>query len=93
VLKPASREKLIGWLKACDTGLDRLRAGLPRDWIAGDKTGTGAHGPSVDNAIAWPPGRAPILIATYVNARNATYAQREAPHARIAAIAAKRFSE
>jgi beta-lactamase class A len=97
VLKPVSREKLIGWLKACDTGLGRLRAGLPKDWVAGDKTGTGANGPSVDNAIAWPPSpsgnpRAPILMAVYVDARNATYKQREAPHARIAALIVKVFS-
>jgi beta-lactamase class A len=93
VLKPSSREKLIGWLKDCDTGLKRLRAGLPKDWVAGDKTGTGFNGPSNDNAIAWPPNRAPILIVTYVDARKATADQREAPHARIAALIAKRFLE
>lgn len=92
VLKPVSCEKLIGWLKDSTTGLGRLRAGLPKDWVAGDKTGTGFNGPSVDNAIAWPPGRAPILMAVYVDARNATYQQREAPHARIAALIVKEFS-
>ncbi len=92
VLRPVSREKLIGWLKDGTTGLGRLRAGLPKDWVAGDKTGTGINGPSVDNAIAWPPGRAPILMVTYVDARNATADQREAPHARIAALIVKEFS-
>lgn len=98
VLEPALREKLIQWLKDCTTGTKRLRAGLPKDWVAGDKTGTGFNGPSNDNAIAWPPGssgkpRGPILIAVYVDARNATADQREAPHARIAALIARRFTQ
>ena len=91
-LKPTSRQKLVGWLKDSTTGQGRLRAGLPKDWVAGDKTGTGINGPSVDNAIAWPPGRAPILMVTYVDARNATADAREAPHARIAALIVKEFS-
>lgn len=93
VLKPASRDMLTGWMKNCATGLNRLRAGLPEDWVAGDKTGTGAHGPCNDNAIAWPPDRAPILMAVYVDARDATDEQREAPHAKIAALIVKRFAE
>jgi beta-lactamase class A len=92
VLRPASRDRLIQWLKESPTGLKRLRAGLPKDWIAGDKTGTGIDGPSVDNAVAWPPDRAPILMVTYVDARNATADQREAPHAKIAARIAQAFA-
>lgn len=93
VLKPESREKLIQWLKDCATGGKRLRAGLPKDWVAGDKTGTGAHGPCNDNAIAWPPNRAPILIVAYVDARGVSDDQREAPHAKIAALVARRFMQ
>lgn len=92
VLKPASRDRLIQWLKDCTTGMKRLRAGLPKDWIAGDKTGTGFAGPCNDVAIAWPPGRAPVLMAVYVDARNATDDRREAPHARIAALIARTFA-
>ena len=92
VLKPASRDRLIQWLKGCTTGHGRLRAGLPKDWLVGDKTGTGMHGPAVDNAIAWPPHRAPILMVCYVDARNATARQREAPHAKIAALIAQTFT-
>ena len=92
VLRHAARERLTGWLKDCTTGLGRLRAGLPKDWVAGDKTGTGENGPSNDNAIAWPPHRAPILMVTYVDARGATSNQREAPHARIAALVAQAFA-
>ena len=92
VLKPQSRDRLIRWLKDCATGMKRLRAGLPRDWVAGDKTGTGFSGPCNDNCIAWPPGRAPILMVVYVDARGATDEQREAPHARIAGLIAKAFA-
>lgn len=31
---------LWGWMQATATGLGRIRAGLPSDWVAGDKTGT-----------------------------------------------------
>jgi beta-lactamase class A len=92
-LKPASREKLLQWMKESTTGLGRLRAGLPKGWVAGDKTGSGINGPSNDNAIAWPPGRAPILIVTYVDASKATAKQREEPHAKIAALIAQAFVE
>lgn len=68
-LEARSRERLFGWMVATDTGLRRLRAGLPAGWRAGDKTGTGmAEGiPDRYNdvAVAFPPGRAPLVIAAY----------------------------
>jgi beta-lactamase class A len=64
-LSAASRDRLIGWLLAGKTGARRLRAGLPADWRVGDKTGTGGNGTVNDVAIAFPPGRSPILIAAY----------------------------
>ncbi len=64
-LSSASRDRLIGWLLACKTGGKRLRAGLPSDWRVGDKTGGGNNGTANDIAIAWPPGRGPLLIAVY----------------------------
>jgi beta-lactamase class A len=63
--KPA-REQLIAWLVACKTGNRRLRAGFPSDWRVGDKTGSGGHGAANDIAVAWPPGRAPIIVAAYL---------------------------
>jgi beta-lactamase class A len=82
VLSAASRERLIGWLVASKTGARRLRAGLPADWRVGDKTGGGNNGTANDVAIAWPPSRAPILIAAYYtgstipdDARNAVIAE------------------
>src|SRR5262249_5430218 len=55
-LSPSSRARLLGWLRACETGKERLRAGLPAEWVVGDKTGTGAAGALNDVAIATPPG-------------------------------------
>jgi beta-lactamase class A len=65
-LKTASRERLLALLRACETGKRRLRAGLPADWVVGDKTGTGNFAFN-DVAIAIPPGRAPILLAAYMS--------------------------
>ena len=65
-LKAASRERLLALLQACETGKKRLRAGLPPDWVVGDKTGTGNFAFN-DVAIATPPGRAPILISAYMS--------------------------
>ena len=64
-LSASSRDRLIGWLVASKTGARRLRAGLPASWKVGDKTGTGNNGTANDVAIAFPPDRAPILIAAY----------------------------
>jgi len=67
VLSLASRAMLIEWMAASRTGLDRVRAGLPKSWPASDKTGTGANGAFNDLVITWPPSRRPILIAVYMS--------------------------
>jgi beta-lactamase class A len=72
VLSQESRARLIGWMQATQTGARRLRAGLPASWRAGNKTGTGLH-PSMpdqvnDVAIAWPPKKAPWVVAAYYSA-------------------------
>src|SRR4030095_9169449 len=38
-----------------------IRAGVPKTWKVGDKTGRCANGATNDIAIIRPPGRAPIL--------------------------------
>lgn len=73
-LSAGSRELLLSWLRACDTGKDRLRAGLPSTWIVGDKTGTGRRGAVNDVAIAEPSGGAPILLAAYLSDSDASLA-------------------
>lgn len=91
VLAPAARDRLIGWLKATTTGLKRLRAGLPADWTAGDKTGTGVNGAANDVAIAWPPNRPPILIAAYLSDSSASPTALDAAHAAIASDIARQM--
>ncbi|MGI4875963.1 MAG: serine hydrolase, partial [Janthinobacterium lividum] len=66
-LSPGSRTILLNYLVGNLTGAAKLRAGLPVGWRVGDKTGSwSGNGTSNDVAIAWPPGRAPILIAVYL---------------------------
>jgi beta-lactamase class A len=91
-LNPASRQRLIDWLIACRTGRERLRAGLPADWRAGDKTGTGMNSAVNDVAIIWPPGRPPILIACYLSESPAETATLNAAHAEIGRIVAETWS-
>jgi beta-lactamase class A len=68
-LSMASRQTLRDWLRATETGAARVRRGLPPDWVAGDKTGTGGgSGVTVKcNDVVWiePPGRAPLVVAVY----------------------------
>ena len=70
-LSEANRQLLIQWMIDTQTGLRRIRAGLPQGWRAGDKTGTGYNegsGNSTnDIAIFWPPGRAPVIVTAYLN--------------------------
>ena len=65
-LNAAARDQLARWLVANKTGDARLRAGLPRTWRVGDKTGTGRLGTSNDVAIVWPTNRPPLIIACYL---------------------------
>ena len=65
-LVPEGRDQLVKWLVANKTGDTRLRAGVPKGWRVGDKTGAGEHGTTNDVAIVWPPERAPVIIAVYL---------------------------
>jgi beta-lactamase class A len=82
-------ELLLSWLRACETGKERLRAGLPKDWSVGDKTGSGERGAANDVAIAFPPSRAPILIASYLSDGNSRLPALAAAHADIGRVVAR----
>lgn len=88
VLPAERRALLVAWMRACETGRERLRAGLPPDWIVGDKTGTGRRGAVNDVAIAWPPGRAPILVAAYTSDGESAVGLLAAAHVAIARVVA-----
>ncbi|WP_328787199.1 MULTISPECIES: class A beta-lactamase [unclassified Streptomyces] len=62
-LDSGDREQLNRWLLSNTTSGDRLRAGLPKDWAVGDKTGAGSYGTNNNVGIAWPPGRPPLVLA------------------------------
>lgn len=71
-LVPEDRQTLIGWLRAARTGDERIRAGLPKGWAAGDKTGTsGEYAVANDIAIAWPHSGAPVIIGIFTNRETA----------------------
>jgi beta-lactamase class A len=57
------RELLIDWMKGNATGDTLIRAGLPEEWIVGDKSGAASYGTRNDIGIVWPPNREPIIIA------------------------------
>ena len=89
VLKPPSRELLIRWMIDTTTGAKRIRAGLPQDWRAGDKTGTGLDdlgGKFNDVAIVWPPNKAPLIITAYYNTTTPTETIRDEDQAVLAEV-------
>jgi beta-lactamase class A len=91
-LHAGSRGKLLDWLRKCQTGAHRLRAGLPQSWNEGDKTGTGSRGATVDNAIIWPPNRAPILAAAYLSDSSKPVEELETAHAELGRLIGARFA-
>ena len=76
VLTPRSRQALLAWMIACKTGISSIRAGVPANWRAGDKTGSGAHATVNDVAVLYPPGRAPIFVTAYYTGSSASVAER-----------------
>jgi beta-lactamase class A len=88
-LQPASRKQLADWMIDNRTGDTCLRAGLPRDWKIGDKTGSNGTDTRNDIAILWPPkGRAPLLLTTYLNGAKVDDAGRDAALKAVAAAVA-----
>ncbi|GAA2153352.1 class A beta-lactamase [Actinomadura napierensis] len=86
----ADRDRLTGWMKQTRTGGNRIRAGLPKNWTVGDKTGTGTgYGTANDIAIAWPPSGAPLIIVITTNRLSADGEADEPAIAETAGILAK----
>lgn len=89
-LTPPSRSQLAAWLIANKTGDARLRAGLPKTWLVGDRTGTNGdrHGNANDIAVVWPADRPPLIVTAYCEIPGITADQRNAVIAEIGRIAA-----
>lgn len=64
-LSATSREQLTRWMLGCRTGDDRLRAGLPKDWRVGDKTGNNGKDGFGDIAVTWVTRDEPVVICAY----------------------------
>ena len=88
VLSLPSRAILIDWMTQSRTGLDRVRAGIPRGWQTGDKTGTGANGAVNDLVITYPPGRRPVFVAVYMSESTLGTPELAAAHAEIGRLVA-----
>ena len=86
VLSPGSCKQLDEWLAKNETGTAMIRAGVPKDWSVGDKTGRGANGATNDIAILRPPGKQPIFLAIYSAGSSASADERNAMIAEIARL-------
>ncbi|MEV6548632.1 class A beta-lactamase [Streptomyces sp. NPDC051597] len=78
-LRTAERAQLTRWLRTNTTGGELIRAGVPKGWAVGDKTGAGGvYGIRNDIAVVWPPDSAPIVMAIVSNraAKDADYDNR-----------------
>lgn len=98
-LSPASRGTLQAWMSQTKTGLNLLRAGFPSSWQAADKTGlggqrngTGDNDTRNDIAIAWAPGRSPVIVCAYLTQSKVNAAQRDDALASVGKIAASAFA-
>ncbi|RNG19269.1 class A beta-lactamase [Streptomyces botrytidirepellens] len=68
VLRKPERAQLRTWLKTNTTGDALIRAGVPKGWVVGDKTGSGFYyGARNDIAVVWRPDAAPIVMAVLTN--------------------------
>jgi len=89
MLTEQSRATLQGWMIACNTGLDRLRAGFPAGWIAGDKTGTSSNQVNNDVAFAISPENGspvpgPLIVVSFMNTPDPFTPAANAIHASVA---------
>jgi beta-lactamase class A len=90
-LSSKSRQQLVGWLVADKVGDARIRAGVPKSWRVGDKTGTGDFGTTNTIGILMPPGRKPIVVAVFYTGSTATIEARSAVLAHVGEIIAGTF--
>lgn len=76
-LSEESKTRLVNWFSMNQTGSQALKAGLPPDWLIGDKTGAASNANN-DIALITPPGRQPILVtAYYINDTTNSRARKE----------------
>ena len=91
-LSPTSRERLTGWMLGCKTGDNRLRAGLPKNWRVGDKTGNNGKDAFADIAVTWSTREEPVLICAYTRGGAPTPGQVDAVFAEIGRYVGRHLS-
>jgi beta-lactamase class A len=86
VLSLGSRKQLIIWMVANEYGNSRLRASLPADWRAADKTGANGETTTNDIAVFWPTHQSPVLVSAYLTECPGADARRDAILAEVGRI-------
>lgn len=92
-LSQSSREQLTAWLLGNEVGGPLLRAGIPKDWCIGDRTGAGGHGSRGIVAVIWPPERDPLVAAIYITQTEASMEDRDEAIAAIGKVLADSVSK
>lgn len=85
VLSETSRKKLVAWMVNTETGKRRIRAGLPPEWRAGDKTGTYDEKVN-DLAIVWVPKKQPLIVTAYFEGTSKSEKNRDIDEAVLAEV-------
>jgi len=89
-LSRESRDRLANWTRSTRSGRKRIRAGLPADWTAGDKTGT-ARADDMNNkyndvAVIWRDGGRFYVVAAFYEADGSYEHFRDADQAVLADV-------
>lgn len=90
-LGQSQRQQLVTWLKGNTTGDHSIKAGLPKHWIVGDKTGSGDYGTTNDIAVIWPENHAPLILVVYFTQQEQDAKYRKDIIAKAAEIVTKPF--
>ncbi|MBG3013028.1 class A beta-lactamase [Proteus faecis] len=88
----SQRQQLVTWLKGNTTGDHSIKAGLPKHWIVGDKTGSGDYGTTNDIAVIWPENHAPLILVVYFTQQEKDAKNRKDIIAKAAEIVTKEFA-
>jgi beta-lactamase class A len=93
VLNRPQRDLLTEYLISNETGFKRIRASTPKNWIVGEKTGTGSlYGSTNDIAIIFPPNNhEPLLIGIYYTSNNKDAINRDDILAKLTTIIINEF--
>ncbi|RZA20032.1 MAG: class A beta-lactamase [Proteobacteria bacterium] len=90
-LPPAARALILAWHKTNTTGDKRIRAGIPKDWTAAEKTGTCSYGTTNDAGVIWRADGSPIVLTIYFTGRDKDAKPNDAAVAYVAKIISEKL--